>query len=74
MSEQLVQQLGLLGVFLAGATPWLEAVVVVPIAIAFGLAPVASTVVAVAGNGLTIALFAASSKKVLAAVERRRES
>ena len=71
-AEALVEQLGILGVFLAGATPWLEAVVVIPIAIAFGLPPVWSLVAAVAGNALTIVLFAFGSEKILDRIEARR--
>jgi len=32
-SEGLVEQLGLLGVFIAGATPWLAAITVIPVGI-----------------------------------------
>ena len=70
--EQLIEQLGLLGVFLAAATPYLEAIVVVPIAIVLGLDPVVTTVVAVAGNALTIGLFALSSQKVMGWIAARR--
>lgn len=48
--------LGYLGAFLGGATPWLEAVVVVPVAILAGLEPVTVTVLAVLGNLATVAL------------------
>jgi len=71
-AEVLVEQLGILGVLIAGATPWLEAVVVIPIAIALGLPPVWSALAAVAGNALTIVLFALGSEKVLARIEARR--
>lgn len=72
MPEQLIEQLGLLGVFVAGATPFLEALVVVPIAIVLGLDPVITTVVAVAGNALTIGLFALSSRRVMGWIVTRR--
>ena len=72
MPEQLIEQLGLLGVFVAGATPFLEALVVVPIAIVLGLDPVIMTVVAVAGNALTIGLFALSSRRVMGWIVTRR--
>ena len=73
MTESLVEQLGLIGVFIAGAIPWLEAVVVIPVGIVVGL-PVAWTVVsALAGNVVTIALFASGSERILSAMARRRE-
>jgi Ca2+/H+ antiporter, TMEM165/GDT1 family len=53
-----LEQLGLLGVFLAGATPWIEAVVVIPAGLLFGLDPVWVVVSAMAGNAITIFLFA----------------
>ncbi len=71
-AQALLEQLGLLGVFIAGATPWLEAVVVIPVAIALGLPPAWSMVLAVAGNGLTIVLFARGSERILAAAHARR--
>ena len=71
-AESLVEQLGILGVFIAGATPWLEAVVVIPVSIALGVPPVWSMVAAFAGNALTIALFALGSEKVLERFEARR--
>lgn len=49
---------GLLGVFLGGAIPWLEAVVVIPVAIVAGLEPVPVVIVALAGNLLTVWLAA----------------
>ena len=72
MTEQLIEQLGLLGVFLAGATPFLEALIVVPVAIVFGLDPVITTVVAVAGNVVTIGLFALSSRTIMGRIVARR--
>ena len=53
-----LESLGLLGVFIAGAIPWMEAIAVVPAGIVFGLDPLAVVVAAVIGNGLTIFLFA----------------
>lgn len=72
MTEQLIEQLGLLGVFLAGATPFLEALIVVPVAIVLGLDPVITTVVAVAGNAVTIGLFALSSRTIMGWIQARR--
>lgn len=53
-----LEQLGLLGVFLAGATPWIEAIVVIPAGLLFGLDPFWVVVSAMAGNAITIFLFA----------------
>jgi Ca2+/H+ antiporter, TMEM165/GDT1 family len=53
-----IEQLGLIGVFLAGAIPWFEAIAVVPVGILAGLNPVAVVASAVIGNALTIFLFA----------------
>ena len=53
-----LEQLGLLGVFLGGAIPWLEAIVVVPAGLLFGLDPFWVVVAAVVGNAITIFLFA----------------
>lgn len=53
-----VEQLGLFGVFLGGAIPWLEAIAVVPAGIVFGLDPVLTVVFASVGNIITIAVFA----------------
>ena len=53
-----LEQLGLVGVFLAGAIPWFEAIAVVPAGIIFGLDPVVTVLFAAAGNILTIAVFA----------------
>lgn len=53
-----LDELGLIGVFLAGAIPWMEAVLVVPGGIALGLNPVATVVCAVLGNVTTIVAFA----------------
>ncbi len=72
MTEQLIEQLGLLGVFLAGATPFLEALIVVPVAVVLGLDPVITTVVAVAGNVVTIGLFALSSRTIMGRIVARR--
>ncbi|MFM2020229.1 MAG: hypothetical protein RL718_810, partial [Actinomycetota bacterium] len=44
------EQLGLLGIFIAGAIPWMEAIAVVPAGILFGLDPVLTVIAAVAGN------------------------
>jgi Ca2+/H+ antiporter, TMEM165/GDT1 family len=53
-----IENLGLLGAFVAGAIPWMEAIAVVPVGIVVGLDPVATLIAAVAGNAITIVLFA----------------
>jgi len=41
-------------VFLAAATPWLEIVIVIPVAIGAGLAPIPVTIVSFVGNALPV--------------------
>jgi len=63
----------LLGVLIAGAVPWLEAVVVIPVGILVGLPLVWTVVFALLGNAATIVLFAAGSERILSAMARSRE-
>ena len=72
-ADGLVEQLGLLGVFLAGAIPWLEAVTVIPIGILVGLDPLLTFIFAIGGNILTVILFAYLSKQILHWLSERRE-
>ncbi|MBU3715522.1 MAG: hypothetical protein FGM63_00570 [Candidatus Nanopelagicaceae bacterium] len=53
-----IENWGLLGVFIAGAIPWMEAIAVVPSGIVLGLNPFATVVAAIVGNAITIFLFA----------------
>jgi hypothetical protein len=53
-----IEEWGLIGVFIAGAIPWMEAIAVVPAGILVGLDPVATVIAAVLGNAITIFLFA----------------
>ncbi|AEF40986.1 Hypothetical membrane protein [Hoyosella subflava DQS3-9A1] len=48
----------ILGVFIGGAAPWLEAIVVIPAGILAGLHPATALVAGVTGNLLTVALAA----------------
>ncbi|MDV6013587.1 small multi-drug export protein [Haloechinothrix sp. LS1_15] len=48
----------LIGVFLGGAAPWLEAIVVIPAGIVAGLHPAPTVIVGLVGNLLTVALAA----------------
>ena len=59
-----LEQLGLFGVFLGGAIPWLEAIAVVPAGILLGLDPIAVVVAAVVGNTITIFVFAYGGSKI----------
>jgi hypothetical protein len=69
-----LEQLGLLGIFIAGAIPWLEAIAVVPAGILFGLDPVLTVLAAVSGNAITIFLFAYAGSSIRAWLIRRREA
>lgn len=55
---------GLLGIFIAGALPWLEAVIVIPAGIVAGLNPVAVVIAGLSGNLLTIVLAAVYGQKI----------
>jgi hypothetical protein len=67
-----IEQLGFLGVFIAGAIPWFEAIVVVPIGILIGLNPTLTVLFAVLGNVLTIFLFAFLGDRIRAWMLARR--
>lgn len=67
-----LEQWGLFGIFLAGATPWMEAIAVVPSGIALGLDPMATVVAAVVGNAITIFLFAYAGSGIRDRIMKRR--
>lgn len=67
-----LEQLGLIGVFIAGAIPWFEAVAVVPAGILFGLDPFWVIAAAIVGNAATIFLFAYSGATIRAWISRKR--
>lgn len=67
-----LEQWGLFGIFLAGATPWMEAIAVVPSGIALGLDPIATVVAAVVGNAITIFLFAYAGSGIRDRIMKRR--
>ncbi len=70
-----LERLGLLGVLIGGAVPWLEAVTVIPAGILLGLPPVAVVGTAVVGNLATVALVAFGGERVrdwMLARRRRR--
>lgn len=62
----------LFGVFVGGATPWLEAIVVIPIGIAAGLPPVAVVLAGASGNVLTVAIAAFFGERVRRWWQHRR--
>jgi uncharacterized protein (DUF2062 family) len=66
-----IENLGLIGVFIAGAIPWMEAIAVVPAGILVGLNPVA-TLIAVVGNSITIVLFAYFASNIRERLIKRR--
>jgi hypothetical protein len=53
-----IEESGLVGIFIAGAIPWMEAIAVVPSGIILGLNPTATVTAAILGNAITIFLFA----------------
>ena len=67
-----LEQLGLLGVFIAGAIPWMEAIAVVPGGIILGLDPVQTVIAAVIGNAITIFLFAYLGSTIRERIMKRR--
>jgi uncharacterized membrane protein len=67
-----LEQLGLFGVFLGGAFPWIEALAAAPAGILFGLDPILSLIFAVAGNIVTIVIFAYGGKSLREWLMRRR--
>ncbi|MEY2826761.1 MAG: hypothetical protein RLZZ122_1125 [Actinomycetota bacterium] len=70
-----LEQLGLLGIFIAGAIPWFEAIAVVPSGIIFGLDPVMVVIAAVLGNSITIFIFAYAGSQIRSwLIERRRKN
>ncbi|KIH96922.1 hypothetical protein LP52_21900 [Streptomonospora alba] len=52
------------GVFLGGATPWLEAVVVIPAGIVAGLNPVVALLAGAVGNLVTVGVAAWSGERI----------
>ncbi|MFM1993767.1 MAG: hypothetical protein RL537_456 [Actinomycetota bacterium] len=69
-----LEQLGLIGVFIAGAIPWFEAIAVVPAGIVFGLDPTLVVVAAVIGNASTIFLFAYAGSRIRSWLLKRRQA
>jgi Ca2+/H+ antiporter, TMEM165/GDT1 family len=57
MIVEYLQEWSYLAVFILAALPWLESAAIVVLAIAFGLNPVTSTILAFTGNYLTVLLI-----------------
>jgi membrane protein YqaA with SNARE-associated domain len=68
----LVEQLGLFGVFLAGLIPWMEEAAVIA-GILFGLDPVLTVLFAVLGNTITIVIFAYGASGIRSWIMKKRE-
>jgi uncharacterized membrane protein len=62
-----------LTVFLAAATPWLEVLLVVPAGIVAGLPPLPTTLVATAGNLVTLAPLVLAGDRLRERWRRRRQ-
>jgi Ca2+/H+ antiporter, TMEM165/GDT1 family len=67
-----LEEWGLIGVFIAGAVPWIEAIAVVPAGIVIGLDPIATLFAAVIGNSITIVLFAYFASNIRERLINRR--
>jgi uncharacterized protein (DUF2062 family) len=67
-----LEEWGLIGVFIAGAIPWIEAIAVVPAGIVIGLNPIATLIAAVVGNSITIVLFAYFASNIRERLMNRR--
>ncbi len=59
-------------VFLAAATPWLEALIVIPVGIIRGLNPIIVSIVAFVGNLLTILLVVFFYEKIVGWITKKR--
>lgn len=67
-----LEEWGLIGVFIAGAIPWIEAIAVVPAGIVIGLNPIATLIAAVVGNSITIVLFSYFASNIRVRLINRR--
>ena len=69
-----IQQWGLLGVFIASVIPFVDAIAMVPLGIAFGLNPFWTVVAAVLGDSIMIFIFAYLGADIRNRVIRRRRA
>ena len=67
-----IEEWGLIGIFIAGAIPWMEAIAVVPTGVILGLDPIATVIAAVLGNAITIFIFAYLGSTIRAKIVERR--
>ena len=67
-----IEELGLIGIFIAGAIPWMEAIAVVPTGVILGLDPIATVIAAVLDNTITIFIFAYLGSTIRAKIVERR--
>ena len=67
-----IEEWGLIGIFIAGAIPWMEAIAVVPSGIILGLDPIATVIAAAIGNAITIFVFAYLGSTIRAKIIERR--
>lgn len=67
-----IEEWGLIGIFIAGAIPWMEAIAVVPSGIILGLDPIATVLAAVLGNSITIFVFAYLGSTIREKIIERR--
>ena len=67
-----IEEWGLIGIFIAGAIPWMEAIAVVPSGIILGLNPTATVTAAIFGNAITIFLFAYLGSTIRSKIIERR--
>jgi len=67
-----IEEWGLVGIFIAGAIPWMEAIAVVPSGILLGLNPTATVTAAILGNAITIFLFAYLGSTIRSKIIARR--
>ena len=69
-----IEEWGLIGIFIAGAIPWMEAIAVVPSGILLGLHPTATVTAAILGNAITIFLFAYLGSTIRSKIIARRRA
>lgn len=69
-----IEQWGLLGVFIASVIPFLDAIAMVPLGIAFGLDPFWTVIAAVLGDSIMIFIFAYLGADIRSRIIKRRRA
>lgn len=69
-----IEQWGLLGVFIASVIPFLDAIAMVPLGIAFGLDPFWTVIAAVLGDSIMIFIFAYLGADIRNRIIKRRKA